>query len=167
MLIRAEQSADQGAIESILLSAFDGPAEARLVAALRQQVGPLVSLVAEQEGVAVGHILFSPVTLPGRPSLKLMGLAPMAVTPDRQRKGIGSALVRAGLECCAELGVGAVAVLGHAGYYPRFGFVPASQFGIGCEYPVPDEVFMALELQPGYLSEAAGTVRYAAPFTAL
>jgi predicted N-acetyltransferase YhbS len=73
----------------------------------------------------VGHIMFSPVVLPARPELKLMGLAPMAVVRERQRKGIGCALVRVGLEQCKHLGVGAVVVLGHSEYYPRFGFSPS------------------------------------------
>lgn len=89
-----------------------------------------------------------------------MGLAPMAVMPAAQRRGIGSALIRSGLERCAQLGYSAVVVLGHPEYYPRFGFVPASRFGIGCEYEVPDEVFMALELEPGALTGMSGTIRY-------
>jgi putative acetyltransferase len=141
-------------------SAFETPAEASLVDALRERADPLVSLVAEEGGAIVGHIVLSPMSLPGHPELVIMGLGPMAVTPDRQRRGIGSALVRSGLEECRELGVGAVCVLGHPSYYPRFGFESASRFGIGSEYDVPDEAFMALELQPGYLANAAGTIRY-------
>jgi putative acetyltransferase len=88
----------------------------------------------------------------------------MAVAPERQRKGLGSALVRVGLERCSELGFGAVVVLGHPEYYPRFGFWPSSCFGIGCEYEVPEEAFMAVELQPDYLRAASGTVKYHAAF---
>ena len=89
-----------------------------------------------------------------------MGLAPMAVLPARQRGGIGSALVRAGLDACRQLGCTAVVVLGHPAYYPRFGFQPASRFALGCEYDVPDEAFMALEVEPGSLVGKAGTIRY-------
>jgi putative acetyltransferase len=89
-----------------------------------------------------------------------MGLAPMAVLPACQRRGIGSALVRAGLDTCAQRGVGAVVVLGHATYYPRFGFEPASRFGITTEHDAPDEAFMALELLPGLLVGRAGQIRY-------
>ena len=108
--------------------------------------------------------MFSPVILPTHPELEIMGLAPMAVLPKHQRKGVGSALVRAGLEACQELGFGAVVVLGHPEYYPRFGFVPAARFDIGCEYEVPEEAFMLLELQPAYVSRACGKVKYHAAF---
>jgi putative acetyltransferase len=93
-----------------------------------------------------------------------MGLAPMAVVPAMQRHGVGSMLIRAGLDACACLGCDAVVVLGHAQYYPRFGFSPASMFGLRCEYDVPDEVFMALELQPGRLMGKSSTIRYHAAF---
>jgi putative acetyltransferase len=89
-----------------------------------------------------------------------MGLAPMAVLPAEQRRGVGSALVQAGLDRCRQLPCGAVVVLGHPAYYPRFGFSPASRFGVTCEYDVPDEVFMAMELEPGFLRDKPGTIRY-------
>jgi putative acetyltransferase len=141
-------------------SAFESHVEVDIVDALRQQEPTIVSLVAERDEAVVGHIMFSPVTLSEHPGFRIMGLAPMAVTPPRQRGGIGSALVRAGLERCRELGFGAVAVLGHPEYYPRFGFVPAKSFGIVCEYDVPDEAFMILELRPGFLDGASGVIRY-------
>ena len=96
---------------------------------LRERADPIVSLVADAGNAIVGHILFSPATLPGCPELRIMGLAPMAVAPARQRQGIGAALIHEGMEQCRRLGFGAIIVLGHAGYYPRFGFRPASQFG--------------------------------------
>lgn len=145
-------------------SAFDTAAEANLVDALRDQVHPVVSLVAEVGGLVVGHIMFSPVSLSGHSELRLMGLAPMAVTPEHQRNGVGSALVRAGLERCRHLGFGAVVVLGHPSYYPRFGFGPSSSFGIGSEYEAPAEAFMLLELQPGYMRGVCGTVQFHAAF---
>lgn len=121
---------------------------------------PLVSLVALDEGAIVGHILFSPVTVDGHPELLLMGLAPMAVAPEHQRRGIGSALVEAGLTACKALGATAVVVLGHPEYYPRFAFRPASGWGLVSEYDAPDEAFMALELRDGALRGVSGTVRY-------
>jgi putative acetyltransferase len=160
MTIRPERAADLDAIATVNRAAFETSAEANLVDALREQAEGIVSLVAEEHGAIVGHILFSPVTLSGHNDVKMMGLAPMAVLPAMQRRRIGSALVRAGLERCKELGYVAVVVLGHPDYYPRFGFVPASRFGIGCEYDVPDEVFLASELEPGSLRGKSGTVRY-------
>jgi putative acetyltransferase len=166
MLVRAEQDKDWAAVHAVNVSSFETPSEANLVDALREQAQPVVSLVAEDDsGAIAGHIMFSPVSLPGHPGLKVMGLAPMAVAPEHQRKGIGSALVRAGLEQCRQLGFVAVVVLGHAAYYPRFGFSPSTRFGIGCEYDVPEDVFMAMELQPAALRGITGTVKYHAAFS--
>lgn len=167
MRVRAEETQDWAAVQAVNETAFETAAEARLVAVLRDQARPIVSLVAEEGGTIVGHIMFSPVALPGHADLKIMGLAPMAVAPAHQRRGIGSALVRAGLERCKELGFGAVVVLGHPEYYPRFGFSPSVRFGIGCEYDVPDEAFMLVELQAGFLQGASGKVRYHAAFNNL
>jgi putative acetyltransferase len=164
MRIRTEEERDWAAVYDVNAAAFPTPAEAKLVEALRSQASPIVSLVAENDQTLVGHILFSPVSLTGLPEAKIMGLGPMAVGPGHQRKGIGSALVRAGLEVCKQLGFGAVVVLGHPEFYPRFGFVPSSRFGVGCEYDVPEDVFMIVELQPGYLSGASGTIKYHAAF---
>ncbi|HMC54572.1 MAG: GNAT family N-acetyltransferase [Acidobacteria bacterium] len=160
MNIRPEREADTPAIRRVNLAAFETSKEAELVDALREQAAPLVSLVAEDAGAIVGHILFSPVTLIGHPEITMMGLAPMAVMPARQRQGIGSALVRDGLDACKRLGASAVVVVGHAAYYPRFGFTPASRFGIRCEYDVPDDVFMMLEISAGGLQGKSGIVRY-------
>jgi len=88
----------------------------------------------------------------------------MAVTPGRQKQGTGTTLVRACLARCAELGIGFVVVLGHPHYYPRFGFVPATRFGLHCAWPVPDDVFMALEMRPGALAATSGLVEYELEF---
>jgi len=165
MLIRAEEQQDRAGVRAVNVSAFETALEGNLVDALREHAAPLVSLVAEDDGAIVGHIMFSPVSLSGHPALLIMGLAPMAVSPDRQRRGIGSALVRAGLEQCKRLGFGAVVVLGHPAYYPRFGFLPSARFGIGCEYDVPEDVFMAVELRSGVLRGASGTIKYHAAFS--
>ncbi len=164
MLIRTEGERDCAAVYAVNAAAFETPLEANLVNALRQQAQPLISLVAEDEGAIVGHILFSPVSLTGYAGVKIIGLGPMAVAPSHQRKGIGSALVRAGVDRCKQLGFGAVVVLGHPEYYPRFGFSTSSRFGIGCEYDVPEEVFMVMELQSDYLRGRTGTIRYHAAF---
>ncbi|MEA1979188.1 MAG: N-acetyltransferase [Chloroflexota bacterium] len=160
MLIRAEKEDDHDAVFAVNGSAFETPAEATLVDMLREHAQPVVSFVAEEKGNVVGHIMFSPVILSENPDLKVMGLAPMAVAPEHQRKGIGSALVRAGLEQCRQLGFVAVVVLGHPQYYPRFGFSPSSRFGIDSEYEVPEEVFMAMELEPESLSGITGTAKF-------
>ena len=162
--IRNEQPEDIPGIRQVNSTAFETMTEADLVEGLRLHARPLVSMVAIEDDAIVGHILFSPVTLSSHPDLSIMGLAPMAVAPDRQRQGIGSALVRAGLEECRRLAVDAVVVLGHAEYYPRFGFVPASRFGLVSEYDVPDDVFMAIALAPDALKGAAGTIKYHAVF---
>lgn len=159
VLVRPETQKDRLAVHALNVSAFGGPGEARLVDELRAQAQPVISLVAEENGAIVGHIMFSPVSLESHPGL-LMGLAPMAVAPQRQRAGIGSALVRGGLEQCKELGASVAVVLGHPKFYPRFGFSPAASFGIASEYDVPEEAFMALELRPGALRGASGKVQY-------
>jgi putative acetyltransferase len=165
VLVRAEKECDREPVRTVNLSAFDTPSEADLVDALRQQVQTIVSLVAEEDGEVLGHIMFSPISLSGHPNLKVMGLAPMAVAPTHQNTGIGSALVQAGLDQCRQLDFVAVVVLGHPEYYPRFGFSPASLFGIDSEYDVPDEVFMAMELQEDALSGKTGKVRYDPAFS--
>jgi putative acetyltransferase len=149
------------------LTAFETSTEANLVDVLREQAEPIVSLVADDGGAIVGHILFAPVTLMAHPDLRIAGLAPMAVVPAKQRQGIGSALIHEGLERCGQLGFGAVIVLGHAEYYPRFGFTPASRFGLRCEYDVPANVFMALELDQGILKGKSGTIRYHPAFASV
>lgn len=146
--------------------AFGQVAEAKLVEALRRTADPQLSLVAETEGQIIGHIFFSPVELePARGAVAAMGLAPMAVLPEHQRRGVGSMLVRKGLQACKQRGVRAVVVLGHPKYYPRFGFKPAREFGLQCEYDVPAEAFMVMELKPGALAgRRSGTVKYHAAF---
>ncbi len=163
-VIRQETAADIAAIHAVNAAAFETTAEADLVDSLRARAADVISFVAERDGEIVGHILFSPVSLASSPELKIMGLAPMAVAPSHQRSGIGSALVRAGLEQCKRQGAAAVVVLGHPAYYPRFGFVPSVRYGIDSEYDVPQDVFMLVELVPGALQGASGTVSYHAAF---
>lgn len=167
MRVRLEEAKEWAAVRTLHASTFPTTAEADLVDNLRQQASPLISLVAEQAEIIIGHILFSPVMLTGHPDLQLMGLAPMAVAPVHQRQGVGAALVREGLVRCKELGFGAVVVLGHPDYYPRFGFVPAAvNFGIHCEFAAPPEAFMVVELKEGYLHGKSGTIKYHQAFSA-
>jgi putative acetyltransferase len=167
MHIRPERPGDIPGTRAVNRAAFDTTMEAHLVDLLREQATPNVSLVADDRGAICGHILFTPVTLIDHPELRIMGLAPMAVVPAKQRQGIGSALIHEGLERCRQLGFSAVVVLGHAEYYPRFGFAPASRLGLGCEYDVPEDVFMALELEAGILHGKSGTIRYHPAFASV
>lgn len=162
--IRAERPGDRGAIHDVNRRAFGGSSEADLVDALRSANKVEVSLVAEEEGQVVGHILFSPVSVTTAPaSFHGVGLAPMSVRPEFQHRGIGSQLVRAGLEACRQAGHDLVVVLGHVDYYPRFGFTRASDHGLDNEYLATD-AFMVLELRPGALQGVNGVVKYASEF---
>ncbi|UEX77930.1 GNAT family N-acetyltransferase [Sediminicurvatus halobius] len=166
--VRPERPGDEPAIARVNEAAFGRPDEARLVAALRATASPFVSLVAEDADSALtGHIAFSPVTVGHEEGLSVMALAPMAVMPARQRSGVGTALIQHGLSACRAIGVGAVVVLGHADYYARFGFAPASRFGLRCPYDAPEEAFMAIELIAGYLEGIEGTVAFHAAFADL
>ena len=163
--VRPERPEDRAAVRRVNEAAFGQPDEADLVDRLRAQARPYLGLVAVIDGEVVGHIAFTPVALePARPGLDARGLAPMAVLPTHQRAGVGTALVREGLAACRRDGAGAVVVLGHPTYYPRFGFAPAGGFGLRSEYDAPPEAFMALALVPGALDGAAGVVRYHAAF---
>jgi putative acetyltransferase len=160
VLIREEKPEDIVAIRAVIAAAFARPAEADIVDVLRQRAQPFVSLVAEHADEIVGHILFTPVTLTGSSESRIVALAPMAVAPQFQVRGIGTALVLTGFEHLRLKGIASVVVIGHPAYYPRFGFSPASSFGLKSEYHVPDDVFMACELDPGSLQNVTGTVSY-------
>ena len=159
--VRAERPGDHYAVRRVNEAAFGRPDEADIVDRLRMGAPDYLGLVAVEGEAVIGHIAFTPVTFePARPGSTAYGLAPMAVLPEHQRSGVGSALVRAGLDACRGRGAGGVVVLGHPAYYPRFGFRPASTFGLRCAYDVPDEAFMALALRPSALDGPAGTVHY-------
>ena len=159
--VRAENSDDIAAVRRVNELAFGGPTEAALVDALRNAANPYISLVAIESGQVVGHIFFSPVSIESQDTVSTaMGLAPMAVLPKHQNRGVGSWLVQEGLRECARIGCDLVVVLGHPDYYPRFGFVPAYQRGLRCAYPVPPEAFMVAELKPGALTGRQGLVKY-------
>lgn len=157
--IRAEHDDEHESVRRINELAFGRNAEARLVDLLRE-IPDAISLVALQGDQVVGHIMFSPVTVDGAPDGSGYGLAPMAVLPEFQRQGIGSQLIRAGLAECRARGIGFVVVLGHADYYPRFGFTTAADRGLSCKYPVPPEYFMVTELHPAVLEGVKGLVEY-------
>lgn len=166
IIVRAETAGDYLAVRQVNELAFGGSAEAALVDKLRAVADPQVSLVAVKDGHVVGHIFFSPVSIEISDAASLaLGLAPMAVLPQYQKQGIGSQLVREGLKECQRMGCNVVIVLGHPEYYPRFGFVPAKEKGLRCEYPVPDEVFMVAELEPDALTGQRGLVKYRPEFS--
>jgi putative acetyltransferase len=164
ILIRNEEEKDYPAVHAVNSSAFPTSAEANLVDALRKHSHSPISLVAEINEEVVAHIMFTPVNLVGQFELKMVGLAPIAVAPAHQRKGYGSALIRAGIERCRKLGFGAVFVLGHSRYYERFNFLPAKLFGLTCEYALADDSFLVLELQERYFYGKSGTIDYHVAF---
>ena len=164
--IRLEKAEDASRIRQVNELAFGEPTEAILVDRLRQSCSEALSLVAEDDFV-VGHILFTPVEVDraGR-RFRGMGLAPMAVVPDRQREGIGTQLVREGLRVLRERACPYVVVIGHPEYYPRFGFESASARGLSCQWEgVPEEAFMILVLDAEAMNGAAGVVRYRDEFS--
>ncbi len=170
--IRPESAADAVEIRALLLAAFGGTEEATLVEQLRRRSAAW-SLVATQAEVVVGAITVSPVRgRPHRDGLRAVGLAPMAVRPDVQRRGIGSALVRAGIEECRRRGAGLIVVLGHPGYYPRFGFASAAAIGLRCRWSADPNArdtdqadsFMYLEVIAGHARLAGDFVEYAPEF---
>ena len=159
--IRREKTADIPDIHRVNEAAFKQKTEADIVDALRSRGALTVSLVAVLDGHLVGHIAFSPVTVKSsNADFTAIGLGPMAVLPEHQRHGIGSQLVQTGLEACRELGYDFAVVVGHPNYYPRFGFTPGKAKGLICEYDVPDEAWMVVELKNGSLNSRRGTVYY-------
>jgi len=162
--IRHETQKNLPAVRKLNEQAFRGKAEANLVDLLRAAGKGVVSLVALHDSCVIGHILFSPITVANAPAnFRGVGLAPMSVLPEFQNQGIGSRLVRAGLEACKRKRYDAVVVLGYTNYYPRFGFSPAKDYGLDNEYNELDS-FMVLELNEGVLKTISGLVKYAPEF---
>lgn len=163
MIVRPERAGDAAGIREVHVAAFPTDAEARLVERLRATGNARVSLVAVAAGAVVGHALFSPVVLAASTPAYGLGLAPMAVVPPLQDRGIGSALIRDGIARCRALGVPFVVVLGHPAYYPRFGFERADRLGLRNEYGATD-AFMVIGLRAGGIPPAGGLVRYGPEF---
>jgi putative acetyltransferase len=164
--IRIERPQDAAQIHTVNERAFGRPTEADIVDQLRRACADCLSLVAEEDGGVVGYVLFSPAVVE-MPGLRVvgMGLAPLAVMPERQRQGIGSALARRGLQTLRERGCPFVVVLGHPDYYPRFGFERASAHGLMCQWAgVRDEAFMALILDARAIEGVSGVAAYRAEF---
>lgn len=164
--VRPELPADYPAVFEIHRRAFGRHNEAELVEALRRVAAPQISLVAVRNECVIGHIFFSPVIIDDHDSsFRTLGLGPMAVVPELQNQGIGSQLVKAGLQAARRAGHGVVVVLRHRNFYPRFGFEIASRKGLCYERPVPDEAFMVAELEPGALGGRSGVVKYLPEFS--
>ena len=166
MEIRTETGADLAAVGEVNRLAFGREAEARLVDDLRDGGYARLSLVAEEEGRLVGHIMFSEAVIrTDGGEVGALALGPVGVIPERQGRGVGSALIREGLERCVQEGHRIVVLLGHPGYYPRFGF-SAERAG-NLSSPYSGDAFMALELAPGALSRVVGEFEFAPPFGAV
>lgn len=156
-----EVAGHAGTIAGLIRAAFGGKDEARLVEGLRADGAVVAELAALEDGQAVGHVLFS--ALRAAPAtLAVAALAPVAVTPERQRVGIGGVLIRAGLELCRERRIEAVAVLGDPAYYARFGFSRETARAFSSVYQGPH--FMALELRAGALAGGKWTLTYPRAF---
>ena len=161
---RAERDGDADAIRDVVVAAFPTPDEARIVDELRADraawIDELSIVATDTDGTIVGYALYSRCRVDAEPALTL---GPCAVLPSQQRTGAGSAAIVAGLDAARDLGENLVLVLGHADYYPRFGFVPASRFGIRAPFDVPDEAMMALPLDDAR-PVPSGTIAYPAAF---
>ncbi|MGN7469487.1 GNAT family N-acetyltransferase [Brevibacillus sp. SAFN-007a] len=175
MTIRPEQPKDHRIIEQVVHAAFSGQPysnqrEHLLVHHLRESDAfiPALSFVYEEDGQIVGHLMLSKIKIvqDGSSFDEALTLAPVSVLPSHQGKGIGSALITHSIEAARALGYKTIILLGHEHYYPRFGFRPASQWGIRAPFEVRDELFMALELIPGGLDGVQGTVHYPPAFSA-
>ena len=165
LTIRGEEAGDRGAVRRVNETAFEDADEADLVDKLRSAGAMTLSLLAVLNGDVVAHGVWSPVVVaPDSEDLRVLGLGPVAVQPEFQRQGVGTALVREGLRQCLNMGYAAVFVLGHPLYYPRFGFAIASGRGLRYEHDAPDEAFMVLELVDGALDGVKGTVHYGPEF---
>lgn len=162
MLIRPERPSDAGQVREVNTLAFGEPLEADLVDRLRQNCADAISLVVEDAGLLVGHILFTPVTIrTGERDVVGMGLAPMAVRPERQRQGVGSALVRHGLDLLRERRCPFVVVVGHPEYYPRFGFERASLHGIASQWDgIADNAWLVAILDRQAMAGVTGVAFY-------
>ena len=163
--IREERPDDIAAIREVNRRAFGQDQEGNIVDALRTNGAALLSLVATVNGQVAGHIMYSLLTV--AENADGVALGPMAVVPEYQRQGIGTKLIGAGNRKIKDAGYPFIIVVGHAEYYPRFGFRPASEYGIKCEWDVPDEVFMLLVLNEAKMQGASGLAKYRHEFSTI
>ena len=163
--IREERADDVAAVRDLNRRAFEHDQESNIVDALRANEAALLSLVAILNDRVVGHIMYSPVSVAD--NVNGAALGPMAVLPERQRQGIGGKLIEAGNQKLKNAGCPFIIVVGHADYYPRFGFRPASEHGIKCEWDVPDDVFMLLVLDEARMQGVSGLAKYRHEFSSV
>jgi putative acetyltransferase len=163
--VREEDPDDVAAVRDLNRRAFGQDQESNIVDALRANGAALLSLVATLNDRVVGHIMYSRAVIGG--SVRGAALGPMAVLPEFQRQGIGSELVEAGNQKLKDSGCPFIIVVGHADYYPRFGFRPASEHGIQCEWDVPGDVFMLLVLDQAKMEGVAGLAKYRHEFSSV
>jgi putative acetyltransferase len=167
IIIRMERENDISSVDILLRETFETEDESSLVAALRDK-GKFISLVALKDDKVVGHVFFSPAPIKSpKRNYDAITLAPVAVKPEFQNRGIGTSLIQEGLAECERQGHTIVTVLGHPEYYPRFGFTIASRKNIFPPFSAPDEAFMVLEIQEGALKEKWGIVQYPPEFEGL
>lgn len=164
--IREERIEDYNAVRIVNDRAFEAQEEGKIVEKLRKSCPNAVSLVAVLDEKVVGHIFFSPVTIDNEEKHVIgMGLAPMAVLPEFQKQGVGSLLVKEGLQRIRETDCPFIIVLGHVDYYPRFGFERASKYGLRCQWDgVPDEAFMVMILDEYAMAGISGVAKYRSEF---
>jgi putative acetyltransferase len=163
--IREERPDDISAVRDLNRQAFGQDQESNIVDVLRANGAALLSLVATFKDQVVGHIMYSATSVGGN----VMGaaLGPMAVLPEFQRQGIGSKLIEVGNRKLKDAGCPFIIVVGHADYYPRFGFRPASKHGITCEWAVPHDVFMLLVLDEAKMKGVSGLAKYRHEFSSV
>jgi putative acetyltransferase len=166
--IRKERPGDEKAVFDVNYRAFGQDPEPKAVDALRKNCPEGISLVAEEEGKIIGHILFTPAWIEtAQKTVHGMGLAPLAVAPECQRKGVGTALIQSGIEELRAADTPFIVVIGHPGYYPKFGFEKGSKYGFRSEYDeVPDDAFMLLVFQPEAIQGIRGTIKIRPEFAA-
>lgn len=166
--IREEKQEDIESLREVNQKAFGQHQESHLVDVLRANDGVLLSLVATLDNRVIGHILYTPVSVNTNGDTIIgAGLGPMAVLPEYQRQGIGGKLIDAGNRMLQKSGFPFVVVLGHPEYYPRFGFKPASAYGLKCEWDVPDDVFMVLFFDQTKMKQISGLAKYREEFSSV